>query len=37
MQSKFYNIININYKFKKTFSKISNESSNYIEKSFNNL
>ena len=29
------NIININYKFKKTFSKISSESSNYIEKSFN--
>ena len=29
------NVININYKFKKTFSKISSESSNYIEKSFN--
>ena len=28
------NIINIDYKFKKTFSKISSESSKYIEKSF---
>ena len=29
------NIINIDYKFKKTFTKISSESSNYIEKCFN--